>query len=271
MRFGVRRIFNSINYRVIGPLTGRQARQWSSKTDFTKMYPRLYSNLRSTHSADEAARIAVGGHFDGVGIVMREALIHHGLKKSDYVIDVGCGSGRLAKPLSEYLEGRYLGIDIVPGLVAYARQLVPRPDWRFEVARGLTIPEEDAKADMVCFFSVLTHLLHEESFVYLSEAKRVLRPGGKIIASFLDFRVAPHWAVFEGNIKDIGVGSQPLNAFLSHETLRTWAEHLDMDVEVIKDGDDKYLPLSTPATLDDGTVLEDHTAFGQSVCVLVRK
>jgi SAM-dependent methyltransferase len=271
MTFVVRRILNSINYRVIGPLTGREARNWSSKTDSSKTYQRLYRELRSGHSADEAAQQAVGGHFEGIGIVMRETLIHHGLGKQDYLIDVGCGSGRLAKPLADYLDGHYLGIDVVPGLVEYARKLVPRPGWRFEVADGLTIPEEDAKADMVCFFSVLTHLLHEQSFVYLREAKRVLRPGGKIIASFLDFHVSPHWAVFEGNIKDIGVGSQPLNAFLSHETLRIWAEHLDMDVEVIKDGDDKYLPLSTPVTLDNGTVLKDRAAFGQSVCVLVRK
>ena len=272
MTFGVRRIINSINYRLIGPLTRREARNWSSKTDSSKTYQRLYRDLRSAHSADEAARQVVGGgHFEGVGIVMREMLIHHGLGKNDYLIDVGCGSGRLAKPLADYLAGRYLGIDVVPKLVEYARELVPRPDWRFEVAGGLSIPEEDAKADMVCFFSVLTHLLHEQSFVYLREAKRVLRPGGKIVLSFFDFRLASHWAVFEGNIKDIGVGSQPLNAFLSPDTLRTWAQHLDLEVEMIKDGDEVYVPLSTPVTLDNAVVLKDRTAFGQSVCVLVRK
>ena len=31
--------------------------------------------------------------------------------------DVGCGSGRLAKPLSTYLTGRYLGTDLVPTTV----------------------------------------------------------------------------------------------------------------------------------------------------------
>lgn len=271
MTFGVRRIINSINYRLIGPLTRRNVRHWSSKTDFRKTHRRLYSKLRSTHSPDEAARLAVGGHFDGIGIVLREALIYHGLGKHDYLIDVGCGSGRLAKPLSDYLAGPYLGIDIVPELVKYARELVRRPDWRFEVASGLTIPEQDAKADMVCFFSVLTHLLHEESFAYLREAKRVLRPSGKIVLSFLDYRIASHWTVFEGNLQDIGIGSQPLNVFISHDMLRTWAEHLDLEVEVIKDGDEAYVPLSTPATLDGGVVLQGCTPFGQSVCVLVRK
>lgn len=271
MTFGVRRIINSINYRVIGPLTGRQARNWSSKTDSSKTYRRLYRELKSRQSPDEAARQTVGGHFEGIGIVMRETLIHHGLRKHDYVIDVGCGSGRLAKPLSEYLEGPYLGIDVVPGLVEYARKLVPRPDWRFQVADGLSIPEADAKADMVCFFSVFTHLLHEQSFVYLREAKRVLHPGGKIVCSFLDFQVAGHWTIFEGNVEDIGIGSKPLNIFISHDMLRTWAEHLDLEVEAIKCADEAYVPLSTPATLDDGTLPQGRTGFGQSVCVLVRK
>lgn len=271
MTFGVRRIINSINYRVIEPLTGRKARHWTSKTDSTRTYQRLYSDLASWHSPEEAARLTVGGQFEAVGLLLREAVVHHGLGKNDYLIDVGCGSGRLAKPLSDYLAGRYLGIDVVPGLVKYARNLVPRPDWRFELASGLTIPEADGQADMVCFFSVMTHLLHEQSFVYLREAKRVLRPGGKIVLSFLDFRVAGHWNVFEETLQDVGIGSQQLNVFISPDMLRIWARHLDLEVETIKDGDDEYIPLSTPIPLDGGAVIKDRAAFGQSVCVLVRK
>jgi hypothetical protein len=98
-----------------------------------------------------------------------------------------------------------------------------------------------------------------------------LRPGGKIVCSFLDFRVAEHWKVFEGNIHDIGVGSQPLNVFITPEMFSTWARHLDLEVESIKAGDEVYIPLSTPARLDDGTLLQDRAAFGQSICVLVNK
>ena len=216
-------------------------------------------------------KLAVGGEFEAIGRLLREALVFHGLKPTDYLIDVGCGSGRLAKPLSEYLTGKYLGIDVVPGLVAYARTIVLRPEWRFEVAEGLKIPEADRKADMVCFFSVLTHLLHEESFVYLREAKRVLKPGGKIVFSFLDFRVAGHWDSFEANLQDIGVGAQPMNVFISPDMLREWSKRLDLEIEVIHDGDEPYLPLSTPITFEDDTVLKSPTAFGQSVCVMLRK
>jgi len=184
---------------------------------------------------------------------------------------VGCGSGRLAKPLSEYLTGKYLGFDVVPQLVDYARKLVRRPDWRFQMAQGLTIPEAEEQADMVCFFSVLTHLLHEESFVYLREAKRVLKPGGKIVLSFLDFRIESHWDIFQkNNLKDVGIGDQPLNVFISTDMLREWARHLDLDVEVIKDGNEPYVPIPEPSRLENGTSATTLAPFGQSLCVLVK-
>jgi len=266
----VRRIVNSINYRVLAPLTNRDARNWASKTDFRKAHRRLLRQLRSTYTNDEAVRRAVGGEFEGYGLLLRDALIYHGLAPKDYLIDVGCGSGRLAKPLAEYLDGKYLGIDVVPGLVEYARKLVPRSDWRFEVAEGLKIPEADQQADMVCFFSVLTHLLHEESFVYLGEAKRVLKPGGKIAFSFLDFRVASHWGSFESNLRDIGIGSQPMNVFMCPDMLREWAKRLDLEIEAIHDGDEAYVPLSKPITFLDGQLATGHACIGQSVCVMVR-
>lgn len=266
----VRRIVNSINYRVLAPLTNRDARNWASKTDFRKAHRRLLRQLRSTYTNDEAVRRAVGGEFEGYGLLLRDALVYHGLAPDDYLIDVGCGSGRLAKPLAEYLTGKYLGIDVVPGLVGYARKLVPRSDWRFEVAEGLKISEADGQADMVCFFSVLTHLLHEESFVYLREAKRVLKPGGKIVFSFLDFRIASHWDSFESNLRDIGIGSQPMNVFMCPDMLREWATRLDLEVEAIHDGDEAYVPLAKRITFENGKTATDFAAVGQSTCVMVR-
>jgi ubiquinone/menaquinone biosynthesis C-methylase UbiE len=268
MELSFRRAVNSFRYRVVRPFTA--ARDWASKMDFKKSYPKLVKRLDREHGHDAAMRMAVGGQFEAIGILERETLIHHGLRGGDYLVDVGCGSGRLAKPLAEYLEGKYLGIDIVPELVEYACRLVPRGDWRFEVAKGLTIPEEDGRADMVCFFSVLTHLLHEESYKYLLEAKRVLKPGGKIVFSFLDFTVPSHWEHFGVNLSDIGVGSHPLNVFLSGDAIRAWASHLDLGVELIQKGDVPYIPLPRPVTLEDGSVIKDMGTVGQSVCVLVR-
>jgi len=239
-----------------------------NKFDFHDTYPRLVRSLKLSQGTDRAMQMAVGGEFEAIGVLELETLRHFGLHEDAYVIDIGCGSGRLAKPLSAYLKGAYLGIDIVPELVRYARRTVARPDWRFEVATGLRIPEQDARADLVCFFSVFTHLLHEQTFVYLEEARRVLKPGGTIVFSFLDFTVAGHWRIFESNITDLRMNSHPLNMFMSKDAIGVWAERLGMRVVALIDGDRPFVPLSRPVAFENGNVMETLGTIGQSVCVL---
>jgi ubiquinone/menaquinone biosynthesis C-methylase UbiE len=238
-----------------------------NKLDIRTGYRGLVNRLRRRHTLDKAMHLAIGGEFEAFGIMEREILKQYGLQPQDYVIDVGCGSGRLAKPLSEFLHGPYLGIDIVPDLVDYARQLVGRLDWRFEVAAGLKIPERDGRAQMVCFFSVFTHLLHEQSYAYLKEARRVLAPRGRIVVSFLEFAIPSHWSVFDGMVADIG-GQQQLNMFIGRDGLQAWAEHLGLEVVAIHDGDKPHIPLPHPVTLDNGTVVSGTGNLGQSVCVM---
>jgi SAM-dependent methyltransferase len=157
----------------------------------------------------------------------------------------------------------------VPDLVSYAQKLTLRPDWRFQVVRRIEIPEKDDEADFVCFFSVFTHLSHEDSYRYLREAKRVLKPGGKIVFSFLEFCIPCHWEVFAASTKN-GAGRHPLNTFLSRDAIQAFAHHLDLRVELMEDGDKPFIPLSHPVTLDSGAVMQQLGNLGQSVCVLAR-
>jgi predicted SAM-dependent methyltransferase len=133
------------------------------------------------------------------------------------------------------------------------------------------IPEKNTVADMICFFSVFTHLLHEETYTYLLEAKRVLKPGGVIVFSFLDFSVAGHWNIFDANLKDMGINSHPLNMFISKDAIRAWAERLGLQVEAIEDGDKPFVPLSQPVVFESGKVMENLGTIGQSVCVLRKR
>jgi len=236
--------------------------------DFAATYQAHVTALRHSHSDARAMELAVGSDFEAVGLLEVDVLKAVGLTPAGYVVDVGCGSGRLAIPLASYLTGGYLGIDIVPDLVAYARSQVARPDWRFEVAKGLTIPAADGVADIVCFFSVFTHLLHEQSFLYLREAARVTKPGGAIVISFLEFAIPGHWEIFEATMNRPPTDIQPLNVFLSRDALGVWADKLALTVESISDGDKASVPLSQPIRFDNGSVVEGMGSFGQSVCVL---
>jgi SAM-dependent methyltransferase len=119
---------------------------------------------------------------------------------------------------------------------------------------------------MVCAFSVFTHLLHEQSFLYLQEAKRVLKPGGKAVFSFLEFHIYSHWDVFAHNIANLESGH--LNQFVSRDGIEAWAHHLGLKIDAIFDGDKPHIPIQEPLRLNDGRVFETLGNLGQSVCVL---
>lgn len=197
---------------------------------------------------------AIGAGFDQIGPILVGLLRHYGLRPGDHLVDVGCGAGRLAKPLAAYLTGPYLGIDLVPDLVAHARQVAGRPDWRFEVIDHIEIPEADGAADMVCFFSVMTHLLHEQTFWYLEEARRVLKPGGRIVFSFLEFREPGHMPIFWDTLRTAKARAPaPLNVFIDREGIQRWADALALTVVDIRIGSEQIVP---------------EGVLGQSICVL---
>jgi len=208
------------------------------KTDFRGTYERHVAAMHEVHSSDKALEQAIAGNFSAFGVLQRELLVQHGLQPAGYLIDVGCGSGRLTGALQQYFRGNYLGIDVIPELLEHARGLCTSKaaSWTFSQAPGLQIPETSGVANMVCFFSVMTHLLHEESYVYLQEAKRVLKPGGTVVISFLEFSIPSHWAVFAENIRHVG-DSHHLNQFMSRDLLRAWAQQLDLTIDAIYDGD----------------------------------
>src|SRR6202030_2923541 len=61
-----------------------------------------------------------------------------GLQPGDAVLDVGCGSGRMALPLTGYLnqEGRYAGFDVAREAIAWCTENISKshPNFDFTVA-----------------------------------------------------------------------------------------------------------------------------------------
>jgi SAM-dependent methyltransferase len=237
---------------------------------FKKSYQNLTRSLINTLSTEQAMSAAVGGNFEAVGQLEYALLLQYGLQKNHIIIDVGCGSGRLAFQLREYLEGTYIGIDVVEDLFKYAEKICKRLDWKFYMAPGLSIPENDGYADFICFFSVFTHLLHEESYKYLKDASRVLKPKGKIVISFLEFKIPSHFVLFEQSLMD-NRPDKVLTQFISRDAIESWATHCGLEVTGIFDGDKPYIKLNSIIKWDDGCEMVGEGTLSQSVCILTKR
>jgi ubiquinone/menaquinone biosynthesis C-methylase UbiE len=200
---------------------------------FVRDYRRMVRTFIDRYGRAEAMDRAVGGGGDAVGGMHAALLRDAGLRDTDYLIDVGCGTGRTAMALRALTTLRYLGTDVVPDLLDYARERVGRPDWRFEVVEELVIPEADDAADMVTMFSVLTHLTAREGRRYLTEAVRVVRPGGRVVISFLDAAMELHRQAAGGLLDQILHrlrGTSVKNVVLDRREIEGWARQLRLAV-----------------------------------------
>ena len=198
---------------------------------FVEDYERYVADLVTRHPIDEAMSLAVGGWFEHVGGVEAAVMRHAGLRDGMTLVDLGCGSGRLAWALGRSMRIDYTGIDVVQALLDYAATKSP-PQYRFLLNRTLRIPAADASADMACAFSVFTHLLHAESYIYMEDLKRVLRPGGRLVFSFLEFAEANHWPIFAGTAEAQRASRAPhLNQFIERGAIACWADRLGFALE----------------------------------------
>ncbi len=144
-----------------------------------------------------------GGDFEATG---SEFLGHFtelgGLRPSDRVLDIGCGIGRMAIPLSGYLDGgSYAGFDVGRAMIRWCRRhLASRhPEFEFEwapihnakynpfgnlSAAEFRFPYPDSSFDFAFATSLFTHLVRDEVRHYLAETARVLKPGGSCLLTF---------------------------------------------------------------------------------------
>jgi ubiquinone/menaquinone biosynthesis C-methylase UbiE len=200
-----------------------------SNYHFVDEYRAHVQQLMAQYPLDEAMSLAVGGDYDGTGKALVAILQNCGLSEGMSIIDLGCGSGRLAKHLGITFDRlNYLGIDVVQELLDYARSKSPE-GYQFKLNHELRFPAENEAADMIVAFSVFTHLLHEESYIYLDDARRVLRPGGSVVFSFLE--AATNWPIFEAMIGNAKTKTRThLNMIIERSQIQAWADHLGFEV-----------------------------------------
>lgn len=198
-------------------------------------YNRYVGKLGRMFDHDDTMSYAVGGgDFEEAGAGQLRILRRFGLSAGDRLVDVGCGSGRLSAALTrEFGAGiGYLGLDVVPALLEHAAR-ISDPSYTFAVNTELTIPVDEGECDVVAFFSVITHLRHEESYRYLRDAARAVRPGGLIVATFLESE--RHWSIFERVVDIYGNPDvdEPAVVFIERPMLETWVRKIGLEVEQI--------------------------------------
>ncbi|WIW91136.1 class I SAM-dependent methyltransferase (plasmid) [Sphingobium sp. V4] len=177
---------------------------------------------------------------DGHVAVLR----HHGLTDGMAVYDLGCGCGRTAQALVRAgWQGRYTGADVVQELLDELSSQCPGYVTLLNVTPQIVAP--DASLNMVFHWSVFTHLYPGESYLYMADAFRALKPGGKMIFSFLELEESLHDRVWHANLDHLRAGHQAehLDAFLHREWIRRFAREAGFSEPCFTDGsDDRHHP-----------------------------
>jgi SAM-dependent methyltransferase len=146
------------------------------------------------------------GDFAEIGKEFYHYFIKFGkLKPHEQVLEVGCGLGRMAIPMTHYLKeeqgGSYIGFDIVPkGIRWCQKRITPiAPHFQFQMAdiynygyhptgkflaADYRFPYEDQSFDFVFLTSVFTHMLPRDMEHYMKEISRVLKKDGRCLITF---------------------------------------------------------------------------------------
>jgi SAM-dependent methyltransferase len=130
---------------------------------------------------------ATRGYAAGTAEAIQQAIVRYaGLGRSDLLLEMGVGTGRIALPFIE--DGyRYVGVDISPAMMAeLRRKLSPaaRRQPRFVLCQAdvLDLPLPDARFALVLAVHVF-HLVSDWKRA-AHEARRVLRPGAPLLVCY---------------------------------------------------------------------------------------
>ncbi|MEV0134317.1 class I SAM-dependent methyltransferase [Dactylosporangium sp. NPDC050688] len=99
------------------------------------------------------------------------------------VLDVGCGPGHITAHLRS-LGADASGIDLVPEFIAYAKTTHPDVPYRLGSMQRLDL--EDASVAGILTWYSLIHYPPAELDGVLAQLRRVLAPGGTLVAGFFD-------------------------------------------------------------------------------------
>lgn len=138
-------------------------------------------------------------HFEIIGQLFFQLLLDHThLTPSSVILDIGCGTGRLAKQLASFLDsGQYYGFDPNERFLRYCPQ---RKNFRYchlnlqhdeynqkgAVDAGTVVfPYKDKFFDTIISVAVFNHLRANEVMQYIKQVARVLKPRGTFFCTMI--------------------------------------------------------------------------------------
>lgn len=145
-----------------------------------------------------------GGDFEKTGQEFLNYFIQiANLQPNSRVLDVGCGIGRMAVPLTTYLsnQAEYWGFDIVQEGIQWCQEHITSKFSNFHFlhndiynkfynqngkfkTQDYRFPFDNDFFDFIFLTSVFTHMLPSDIKHYMGEISRVLKPEGKCLITF---------------------------------------------------------------------------------------
>lgn len=136
------------------------------------------------------------------------------------VLDIGCGTGRLATGLLRTLGNtlQYRGVDVSEAAISWCKRYIEKqyPNYQFirvnvanerynphgkKIDTQFTLPLQNNTCDAIYLYSVFSHMELADVQTYLREFSRVLKPtGGIFLTTFIEENV-PDFAVNPQNYR----------------------------------------------------------------------
>jgi ubiquinone/menaquinone biosynthesis C-methylase UbiE len=188
-------------------------------------------------------------HFDAAGQMFMTHFKASGKLQPDHsVLEIGCGIGRIAMPLTQYLgeAGNYEGMDIVPDAIMWCQEHITTqyPNFQFRhiniynkmynpkgqgKATDYRFPFQEEAFDFIFLISVFTHMLPDELENYLAEIARMLKKGGRCLITYFLLNEVAHQGIAAGK-----------NAIpMEHRTEEYWARNKHIPEEAIAFEEDR--------------------------------
>ena len=154
-----------------------------------------------------------------------------GIRGTDTVLEIGCGVARVGASLAPHC-GRWIGADVSGEMLRHARAaLAGHANVSLIQLNGVDLAGvDDASVDVAYCTGVFMHLDEWDRFRYITEMRRVLKPGGRIYFDNFNLRSDEGWQLFE-DLYRMEPAARPPNISRSStpQELQTYAERAKFD------------------------------------------